>query len=503
MGLPVPTAPGLPSFPAVKLPRVRLGPPRPAVVVLAGAMLLYVIVFGVLTWRQQSRFATFGFDMGIFDQGIWLLSRFRDPFVTVRGLGYFGNHVNILSILLVPFYWLGAGPHFLYFIQTVALALGAVPLFLLARDRFENEWHAVAIAVAYLLYPALQWINWWHFHPDSFSIGLLLLAYLLADRGRWRWFAVVVVALLLNKEDTVFAVFVLGLLVARKGERRIGLATAGAAIAWFVVATRLIIPAVNGGGQPFYATLYPTLGNSVGEILYNSIRHPSRILGVLFEDQRMSYYGKLLGPVAFLPIFAGPVALIGVPQLVINASSVQATTYDIRFQYTSLIVGVAFIATVEAIARIGRDRPARRAFLVGVVLAAAVAANIAWSPSPVSRTYRTGIWAATSPVSDKNRAMEAAVKSVPAGAGVSATYNLIPHLTHRPVAYEYPNPWQRSYYGLDDRPPDYRGRVDYLVLDTAVIGPEARATYDELLKREFNQIFERNEIVVAKRRSAD
>src|SRR5438105_669475 len=60
----------------------RLRGTRREVLVLAGLVLAYTLVFGVLTWRQQSNFGTFGFDMGIFDQGIWLLSRFHDPFVT-------------------------------------------------------------------------------------------------------------------------------------------------------------------------------------------------------------------------------------------------------------------------------------------------------------------------------------------------------------------------------------------------------------------------------------
>ncbi|MBA2608773.1 MAG: hypothetical protein H0U92_07545, partial [Actinobacteria bacterium] len=61
---------------------------RPALV-LGLMVLTYVVVFGTLTWRQQSNFGTFGFDMGIYDQGIWLLSQFKAPFVTVRGLNYF------------------------------------------------------------------------------------------------------------------------------------------------------------------------------------------------------------------------------------------------------------------------------------------------------------------------------------------------------------------------------------------------------------------------------
>ena len=49
-----------------------------------------------------------------------------------------------------------------------------------------------ALAAAYLLYPSLEWINWWHFHPDALAITPLLFAYWLATERRWGWFAVAV-----------------------------------------------------------------------------------------------------------------------------------------------------------------------------------------------------------------------------------------------------------------------------------------------------------------------
>jgi hypothetical protein len=53
---------------------------------LAAMITLFVGTFVWLAWLTHARFGTFGFDLGIFDQGVWLLSRFRDPFVTIRGL---------------------------------------------------------------------------------------------------------------------------------------------------------------------------------------------------------------------------------------------------------------------------------------------------------------------------------------------------------------------------------------------------------------------------------
>jgi hypothetical protein len=47
-----------------------------------------------MNWLTHARSGTFGFDLGIFDQGVWLLSRFRDSFVTIRGLPLFGDHTS-------------------------------------------------------------------------------------------------------------------------------------------------------------------------------------------------------------------------------------------------------------------------------------------------------------------------------------------------------------------------------------------------------------------------
>ena len=40
--------------------------------------------------------------MGIFDQGVWLLSRFHAPFVTVMGRNLFGDHTSFILLLAVP-----------------------------------------------------------------------------------------------------------------------------------------------------------------------------------------------------------------------------------------------------------------------------------------------------------------------------------------------------------------------------------------------------------------
>ncbi|HTZ08830.1 MAG TPA: DUF2079 domain-containing protein, partial [Acidimicrobiales bacterium] len=232
----------------------RAGPVTALVLLMAG----YIGVFGTLTYQQQSNYGTYGFDMGIYDQGIWLLSRFKNPFVTIRGLDYFGHHVNIITLLFVPFYWLGAGPHFLYAVETVWLAAGAIPIWLLGRDRLQSPWMPLGLCVAYLLYPALEWINWWQFHPDALVITPLMFAYWLGTRQRWGWFWFAIGVTLACKEDAGLAVFALGLcLWLKQRQRARGLITAVAGAGWFLVCTKLIIPLANGGAGPFYVANFP------------------------------------------------------------------------------------------------------------------------------------------------------------------------------------------------------------------------------------------------------
>ena len=445
--------------------------------VLGALVWVYVSMFGILTWRHHGAYGTFGFDMGIHDQGIWLTSRFVDPFVTVRGMNYYGHHVNLVGLLYVPFYWLGAGPRFLYLTQTAALALGAVPLFLLARLRLGSGWWALVPAAAWLLHPSVQWINWWHWHPEAMAITPLLFAWWFAVRRRWRAFALCVGLALLCKEDVALAVLMLGVVLAivRFGPRavRAGVLTALAGLAWFLACTRVVIPRILGA-SPFYErNLFPEFGDSLGSVLWGIVSSPTKVASMVFDEGRLEYYAKLLGPFGALgPVAGFPMLFVAAPQVGVNVLSSLPGTYDIRFQYSSMVLVGVSLAAVEGLGLLWRAR--RRVVRVLGVAAlltmavGAVAGNMAWSPSPLGREFNSGIWARRVPRHD---AFDRAVRMVPDSASVSASYYLIPHLTHRREAYEWPNPWILVNWGLSGEAAPSPATVDYLVLDR-VLGQE-------------------------------
>ncbi len=106
--------------------------PLPGLVVLA-AMVLFSMVFSWAHIQSHRAFATYSFDTGIYDQAVWALGHEGNPFMTVRGLYVHGHHVNLILYLLVPVSWLGGGASSFLVIQTLVFALGAWPVYLIAR----------------------------------------------------------------------------------------------------------------------------------------------------------------------------------------------------------------------------------------------------------------------------------------------------------------------------------------------------------------------------------
>jgi len=485
------TAPG----PLRRLVRARGLPEAVLAVLLAG----WVVEFVHLAKLRFDRFGTFGFDLGIYDQGTWLLSQAKDPFVTLRGLELFGHHANILLFFLVPFYWLGAGPIFLLVVQVLAQASGAVAIFLLARDLLKSKWAGVGLATALLLNPTYQWLTWEFFHPDAVALGPLLFAYWAARNKRWTLFTVAAVLALLCKEDFALAIALLGLLIALRGDRPWGGIVALASTAYFFFATRVLIPWQNGIG-PFYDSFFGNLGHSPSEVAVNSVLHPTVTWDLATEKTRRGWYWHMLAPWAFMPLLDVRALAVAAAAIFVNIVSSFPYTRDYMYHYSAIVVAGCAVATVEAITWISnrtRARRVTRSVMISVVLVCALATSVAWGAARYSRHYRE-IW----PIAHDPRVevTAAAVASVPSDASASVSYTFDTHMTHRERIYEFPVPWCNVNWGVEGEHLHDPANVQYLALDRSQVGPgRDQALLDDLLSYEFEIVSEDQGILVAKR----
>jgi uncharacterized membrane protein len=475
-------------------------------IVLGTLIAAWSYEFVRLPMLRYDRFRTFGFDLGIYDQGAWLLSRGKDPFVTIRGLEIFGHHANVLLLAFVPFYRLGAGPIFLLVVQVAAQASGAVAVFLLARDLLRSKWAGVALAAVLLLNPTYQWLTWEFFHPDAVAIGPLLFAYWAARAKRWPLFWVAAALTVLCKEDFALAVALLGVLIFFRGDRTKGTIVAIGSTAYFFFATRVLIPWQNGIG-PFYDSFFGDLGHSPSAVVVNAIRRPRTTWRLATEDDRRSWYWYMLAPWAFVPLLDPRALLIAAAAIFVNVVTAFPYTRDYRFHYSAIVVAGCAVATVEAVAWISRRgrRSGAMWALVATVLVAAVVTSVLWGCASYSRHYSDGTW----PLGHDPRVaiMAKAVSSVPRDASASVAYDVDTHMTHREKIYEFPVPWCNVNWGVHGEHLDDPGQVRYLVVDRTLMNDPAdpfgssrsRALLDDLLSYEFRVVSDNEGVVVARR----
>jgi len=437
---------------------------------------LHATYFAALTVEVHRGLGTSAYDFGLYDQGIWLLSRFESPFVTLMGRNLFGDHTSFILLALVPLYWITSNTSTLFVVQAVAISLGALPVYAVARRRLGSEAAALALACAYLLHPAVGWIALENYHPDSF-LGLFVgVACAGALLGRWRWYFVGVVLALLVKEDAGLVLIPLGVWVAARRNVRIGVVTALFALWYALVA----IFGIQRGilGVPFRNSWRFPFGGP-WDALWSPVTRPLDLLRHLASDGRPFYVLQMLAPMALVMGAAPGFAAVAVPVLASNVLSTFWYQYQVEYHYSLVVVPVLAMATILGLARISERW--RRATLASLVASSLVAAW-AWSPLPLARhTVRHN-----SPRSTYVREAMEAVARVPDDAVVSAFHPLTAHLARRERIYSFPVPFERRLYGPDvfaaggELP--FAAEIEYVVLPTELDGDD-RAVWERVRDR--------------------
>jgi uncharacterized membrane protein len=439
---------------------------------------------------------------------MWLLSRFEAPFVTLMGRNMFGDHTSFVLLFLVPLYWIAPGAWIMFTAQSAAIAAGAIPVFLYARRRLGSEWLALIGAGTYLLHPAVGWTNLENFHPDAFLGVFVGFAIYAALERKWRLYVVFVVLSLLVKEDVSLVIVPLGIWVAVRRDRRIGLLTvfgslAFMAVAMFVVMRSLIgVPTRNTWRIPF---------GGVRGLIDTAVTSPGQLVDHLRSDGRPWYLVQMTAPFAWLFVRLPDVALISALVLFTNVLSTFWYQYQIDYHYSLIAVPALALGTVYAIGVL-RDRSVAlrgRVFTVPLnlvalwLLASATLVTAAlWAPMPWGRSSLF--------YGDPDNARAVAARElfeqIPDDAVVAANYRLTPHLAYRTEIYQFPVPFRVLLYGADasmegQRLDERSERVDIVMLPVPVsdeLAPDWLAietAFTEVGRNEFWALYERDRTV--------
>jgi uncharacterized membrane protein len=442
----------------------------------------YALFMSILTVARHNSFMTHAFDLGIHDQAVYNILHGGVMRTTLYGpyaIDYIGDHFSPILFLLAPIYALYQDARTLLVLQSLFLAAGALPLYLLTQRKTRSALLGVALAASYLLYPALHGVNLKDFHQIALVCALLLAALYFLEIDRIRPFLIALGLALIVKEEVALTVAAIGAYIfLAKRRYRLGAGVMIAGLAYFAVVVGWVMPLLGGTPQidtRFGGYIAAGTQGATG-IAWTLFTNPIfTAIWILGTPGKLIFLFQLFLPVLFLPVLAPGLAwLPALPSLAILLLTSAHTQYDITYHYSAHLIPFVFFLTVQALAQLvlqpqrdatrtrmdaderGEDRGsaalgrARPRPIVGALAASLLIASLAMSYQFGQIISKHGV---EIPAADRHDAIVASfVAQIPRDAPVSAMSDIVTHLTARRTAYLFPDMADATYLLLDTDP---------------------------------------------------
>jgi uncharacterized membrane protein len=414
-------------------------------VLITTCCLGYGLFMSFYTIRWHHKLGTAVFDLGINNnlmhgglEGVFNHSTVifpEDPAM------YVANHVKLGLYLFLPIYALVPRAETLLTIQSFALGLGALPLFLFARRRLP-EWAAAAVALCYLAYYPMHSANFYEMKEVPIASVFLLTTIWAADARRWWFCGVAFFCTLIMREDTPPGLAVVGTFLLLTGYRpRAGAIMAAISISWFVF---LRFHLMEEAGKWWFPNMYEDLW-APGEKGFRSViktllSNPYYTLRHVVVEKKVFYLLHLLVPVMFLPARRWYLWAAFIPGAIIT---LLVTDYDppimFTFQYVMywapflFVAAVLFLASVAKRVDFGPQRA--QAALLSVALASVVLSYNYGAFAAREKSFRSGYHTISFQFTDAQRKeyeqLRELVSHIPPKASVAATERIGAHVAAR------------------------------------------------------------------------
>lgn len=296
-------------------------------------------------------FQSTAYDLGIYDQIIYLISRGSQPISSFLGFHFLGDHGAIAIYPLSLLYKIYPTVYWLFLVQAICLGSAAGLTWKLAQLAGLNQRLSLAVAIAYLLYPEIFNINLFDFHPDILAVPAIFGAVLAAKQKKIIWFIIAIIWILACKAVLALTVIAIGFWLIFFEQRRLyGMIAIVLGITWFLIVTQVMIP-VYSGQEAAGVSRYNYLGDSVFGVIINTIIKPQLILGKLFSMNTFIYLLEFsvaviwwLNPQKFI------VLIPAIPTLLLNILSIDPMQRSLIYQYSLPALPFLLLVMIQTLA---------------------------------------------------------------------------------------------------------------------------------------------------------
>ncbi len=423
-------------------------------IILFTLIILYSATFSTLSILRHNAFAS-NYDLANMSQTVW--NTLHGRIFALSGaegtISRFSIHADLILVLLSPLYLIWERAYMLLIVQSIALGLGALPAYFLSIKVLSKatvwpiliKFLSLAVVIAYLLNPAMEWSNIYDFHGVTLAIPFLLSVFYFAYTKHWKWFWFFVFFALSTKEEVSLLISMIGLaLFFVFKEKKIGIITFVMGISWFAAMILFVIPYFSSSGSDWAVNdLYSSALQRISDI--RTI--PQAV--ILFKDYFLlsdatNYYIALLKPFSFIPILGLPWLFMATPELLVNLLSDDAQMKALTFHYDSgitpfLIIGMIFglsylIRIIEVIKPLSKYKNQILIFVALVIISVAIRVNYHYSPLPSTPSC----WCLSYRVSADDINFAKVLATIPLNFSVTSSGEVRPHLARRENSFTLP-----------------------------------------------------------------
>jgi uncharacterized membrane protein len=441
------------------------------------AIILYSIVCSAVMLSAHYAFRTYAWDLGIFNQALWNTLRGRLFYYTLEPIytttsNFLGVHFGPILFLILPLYAAFPYPELLIVISPIIVAIGAIPVYELARLVLRNDRVALLLGVSYLLYPPLQGVTISGFSLEIIALPIFLFIVYYLIRGDFTKLSLAFILGLATHEASAVVIAFIGIYGVwhyrspRSKGFQASVIISIVSIVYYVFAQNIRV---------FLGwTQYPSLwhewaligAESPSNVPFQVIMNPSGALNSLAFDAvaKVSFLLMFLVPLAFLPLVGVSALLPTLPYLFLGLFSSYPGYYNIGSHYGAFLVPFFFVALIFGMAklekiprfRVSTIRMAKVVFVLSVVMLVAI----------LPTTYLE--YVSFDSGGTHGRILYEALSMIPQNASVLTQNNIFPHVSGRANAYTIPSPnWSKEYQRIANETLQNLRKIeiDYVLID--------------------------------------
>ena len=384
-------------------------------------------LFFILAITRHFLLQSNAYDLGLFDQWIWLTSKNIPSYSTMTGLHMFADHGAWTLYIFSVVYKLIPDVNILFLSQSLSLCFTTIPLWLLCKKNNLSSKVGFLLGTFWLLQPVVFNINLFDFHPEVWAMPWIAFYYYFEKNKNFYISILFTVLILGTRDGLVLLIFGFGLeqILKKKFGRAFILLLIS--VLWFLFLNNLIYPMLNGDkGSVMALARYSNYGDSFMEILLTLFLNPLHVLKNINLIDSLFYLLILFAPAfVFWKNISFITLISSFPLVFSNILSESSSQRTLIHQYSLPVVLIIVISVINGIAN-NKNRfiYSKKTFLWMIICWAALAKPLFFAGPYLSRL-------------DSIIPAREAFKEIPKNANVITTSYLVPHLSQRSLI-KYP-----------------------------------------------------------------